>query len=154
MKILIPIITLVLVVTSQADEEQAIRRAYEERDAEIRKEIKLIEQQLFELTARVSALHKKLRTTKPDGVSHEDPVIDGELVIDVLGEGKYSVDANELTAKSLKRKLEFVTSTNKNLCVRIRGNGKVKFIAIANLIDLLQKLGVNDISFAIQTPRK
>jgi biopolymer transport protein ExbD len=76
----------------------------------------------------------------------------GEIIINVLSDGTVRVEGLEVDLTQLHTKLSAIARQFKNQPVRIRGDGKVAYQRIVEVIDTCQKAGIWNISFATQKP--
>jgi biopolymer transport protein ExbD len=76
----------------------------------------------------------------------------GEIVISVLAEGTLRVEGITVNLDQLLAKLSEIAKQHENQPVRIRGDGKVEYQRIVEVIDTCQKAGIGNISFATQRP--
>jgi biopolymer transport protein ExbD len=77
----------------------------------------------------------------------------GEIIINVLPDGTVRVEGLEVDLTQLHTKLSAISRQFKNQPVRIRGDGKVAYQRIVEVIDTCQKAGIWNISFATQSPK-
>ena len=76
----------------------------------------------------------------------------GEIIINVLTDGTLRVEGATVDLIQLHDKLSAISKQYKNQPVRIRGDGKVAYQRIVEVIDTCQKAGIWNISFATQRP--
>lgn len=76
----------------------------------------------------------------------------GEIIINVLPDGTIRVEGGTVDLTQLHSKLASIAKQFKNQPVRIRGDGKVPYQRIVEVIDTCQKAGIWNISFATQRP--
>jgi biopolymer transport protein ExbD len=76
----------------------------------------------------------------------------GEIIINVLPDESIRVEGLTMTLPQLHDKLSDIAARFKNQPVRIRGDGKVAYQRIVEVIDTCQKAGIWNISFATQRP--
>lgn len=76
----------------------------------------------------------------------------GEIVINILGDGVIRVEGTTVDIEQLLEKLSQIAVQFENQPVRIRGDGKVEYQRIVEVIDTCQKAGIWNISFATQRP--
>ncbi|MFT3991410.1 MAG: biopolymer transporter ExbD [Luteolibacter sp.] len=76
----------------------------------------------------------------------------GEIIVNVSADGGVIVEGNALTIAQLQSKLAAIAKLYENQPVRIRGDGKVPYQRIVEVIDTCQKAGIWNISFATQRP--
>lgn len=78
----------------------------------------------------------------------------GEIIINVRESGEVVVDKTEMTQEQLFEKLQRIAAVHKNQAIRIRGDSKVEYQKIVEVIDVCQKAGIPNISFATRVQRK
>ena len=76
----------------------------------------------------------------------------GEIIINVLADGGIRVEGLAVDLRQLHDKLSAIARQFENQPVRIRGDGKVAYQRIVEVIDTCQKAGIWNISFATQRP--
>jgi biopolymer transport protein ExbD len=76
----------------------------------------------------------------------------GEIIINVLEDRTIRVEGSTVDLDQLHRKLSAIARQFENQPVRIRGDGKVDYQRIVEVIDTCQKAGIWNISFATQRP--
>lgn len=76
----------------------------------------------------------------------------GEIIINVLQDGTIRVEGITVDLTQLHDKLAAIARQFENQPVRIRGDGKVAYQRIVEVIDTCQKAGIWNISFATQRP--
>ncbi|MBK1792532.1 ExbD/TolR family protein [Persicirhabdus sediminis] len=72
----------------------------------------------------------------------------GEITINLREDGVIIVDRREYTREELYDRLGRIAAVEKNQAVRIRGDAKVEYQKVVELIDTCQKAGVWNVSFA------
>ncbi len=92
--------------------------------------------------------------TAQEGAESERPR--GEIIINVLADGTIRVEGLTVDARQLFEKLSAIAKQYQNQPVRLRGDGGVAYQRIVEVIDICQKAGIWNISFATQrsTPEK
>ena len=78
----------------------------------------------------------------------------GEIIINVLPDRVIRVEGSDMDLSKLQEKLAAIAKQFENQPVRIRGDGKVDYQRIVEVIDTCQKAGIWNISFATQAPAK
>ena len=78
----------------------------------------------------------------------------GEIIVNVRENGEVVVDKSVMDKAQLFEKLKRIAAVHKNQAIRIRGDGKVEYQKIVEVIDVCQKAGIPNISFATQVQRK
>ena len=76
----------------------------------------------------------------------------GEIIINVLPDRVIRVEGYDMDLPKLHEKLAAIAKQFENQPVRIRGDGKVDYQRIVEVIDTCQKAGIWNISFATQAP--
>lgn len=76
----------------------------------------------------------------------------GEIIINVLEDRTIRVEGSTVDLAQLHTKLAAIARQFENQPVRIRGDGKVDYQRIVEVIDTCQKAGIWNISFATQRP--
>ena len=76
----------------------------------------------------------------------------GEIIINVLADNTIRVEGYTVDLDQLRDKLAAIARQFENQPVRIRGDGKVAYQRIVEVIDTCQKAGIWNISFATQRP--
>lgn len=76
----------------------------------------------------------------------------GEIIINVLPDRVIRVEGSDMDLPKLHEKLSAIAKQFENQPVRIRGDGKVDYQRIVEVIDTCQKAGIWNISFATQAP--
>ena len=78
----------------------------------------------------------------------------GEIIVNVRVDGSVIVDKAEMTQEELYSKLMRISAVYENQAIRIRGDGKVEYQKIVEVIDVCQRAGIPNISFATQVQKK
>jgi biopolymer transport protein ExbD len=76
----------------------------------------------------------------------------GEIIINILADGTIRVDSATLDLPQLQERLASIAKQFENQPVRIRGDGKIFYQRIVDVINTCQKAGIWNISFATQRP--
>jgi biopolymer transport protein ExbD len=76
----------------------------------------------------------------------------GEIIINVLADNSIRVEGASVNLNQLHEKLAAIARQYQNQPVRIRGDAKVPYQRIVEVIDTCQKAGIWNISFATQRP--
>jgi len=109
----------------------------------------------FIATMQYSQSERELNISVPvaeEGADARQTV--GEIIINVRESGEVVVDKTMMDKKQLFGKLQRIAAVHKNQAIRIRGDGKVEYQKIVEIIDVCQKAGIPNISFATQVQRK
>jgi biopolymer transport protein ExbD len=78
----------------------------------------------------------------------------GEIIVNVRDDGSVVVDSADMTQDELYDKLSRIAAVHRNQAIRIRGAGKVEYQKIVEVIDICQKAGIPNISFATRVQKK
>ena len=105
--------------------------------------IEILEQRVATLSAQVAASRRK-----EQAVAAPDSVTRGEIILNVLVDGRFQVEDKTMDDEELARRLKAVAAQYPNQPVRIRGDMNTKYQNIVHVIDLCQKSGIWNISFA------
>lgn len=109
----------------------------------------------FIATMQFSQSEKELDVVVPvaeEGADAKQTV--GEIIVNVRENGEVVVDRTLMNQEQLFAKLSRIAAVHKNQAIRIRGDGKVEYQKIVEVIDVCQKAGIPNISFATQVQRK
>ncbi len=107
----------------------------------------------FIISYQFSKSETELKVSVPtaqEGTEHDRPR--GEIIINVLPDGEVRVEGASVDLTQLHDKLAAIAKQFENQPVRIRGDGKVPYQRIVEVIDTCQKAGIWNISFATQRP--
>lgn len=107
----------------------------------------------FIATQQFSQSERELNVSVPlaqEGTDSKQTV--GEIIINVRKDGSVVVDHDQLSQAQLFAKLKRIAAVHKNQAIRIRGDGKANYQKIVEVIDICQKAGIPNISFATQRP--
>lgn len=112
--------------------------------------VESLERRVAVLEEKVAALGAQISATKNDEEESItlEPVARGEIIIDVLEDGSLLVEGKELDDDAFTKFLKAMATQIPNSPVRIRGSGATKFENIIHAINLCQKAGIWNISFA------
>ena len=109
----------------------------------------------FIATRQYSQSERELNVSVPvaeEGADARQTV--GEIIVNVREGGEVVVDKTVMDKQQLFDKLQRIAAVYKNQAIRIRGDGKVEYQKIVEVIDVCQKAGIPNISFATQVQRK
>ncbi len=109
----------------------------------------------FIATMQFSQSERELNVSVPvaeEGADAKQTV--GEIIVNVRADGTVVVDQAEMSQAQLFAKLTRIAAVHKNQAIRIRGDAKVEYQEIVRVIDVCQKAGIPNISFATQARRK
>ncbi|MFD0895967.1 biopolymer transporter ExbD [Luteolibacter ambystomatis] len=118
-------------------------------------DIMLVLLMFFILSYQFAAEERSLEVAVPtvaDGAQHNQQR--GEILINVKADGTVIVERKNLTRPELTERLTAVSKIYKNQPVRLRGDANCSYQTIVEIIDLCQKAGIWNISFATQLPPK
>ncbi len=107
----------------------------------------------FIVTWQFTRSETELSVSVPTAEEGADPQRQrGEIIINVLSNNTIRVEGVTVTLDQLQSKLAAIAQQHENQPVRIRGDGKVPYQGIVEVIDTCQKAGIWNISFATQKP--
>jgi len=107
----------------------------------------------FIVSWQYSQSETELNVSVPTAQEGADPSRQrGEIIINILADGSILVDSVTVDLAKLSTKLAAIAQVYKNQPVRIRGDGAVPYQRIVEVIDICQKSGIWNISFATQRP--
>ncbi|MBK1829820.1 biopolymer transporter ExbD [Verrucomicrobiaceae bacterium R5-34] len=109
----------------------------------------------FIATMQFSQSERELNVSVPvaeEGADAQQTV--GEIIVNVKENGEVVVDNSVMSQDQLYAKLTRIAAVHKNQAIRIRGDGKVEYQKIVQVIDVCQKAGIPNISFATQVRKK
>jgi biopolymer transport protein ExbD len=107
----------------------------------------------FIVTWQFSRSETELSVSVPTAEEGADPERQrGEIIINVLADNSIRVEGSTVDLAQLHDKLSAIAKQFENQPVRIRGDGKVAYQRIVEVIDTCQKAGIWNISFATQRP--
>ena len=109
----------------------------------------------FIATMQFSQSERELNVSVPvaeEGADARQTV--GEIIVNVKEDGEVVVDNAVMTQAQLFEKLKRIAAVHQNQAIRIRGDGQVEYQKIVEVIDVCQKAGIPNISFATQVQRK
>lgn len=75
-----------------------------------------------------------------------------EIIINVRDDGSMIVDGIELTEEEVLSKLARIVRLDENQPVRLRGDGGASWQTMVEVIDIVERAGIWNISFATQKP--
>ncbi|MGJ8677978.1 MAG: ExbD/TolR family protein [Akkermansiaceae bacterium] len=78
----------------------------------------------------------------------------GEIIVNVRDDGSVIVDRAELSQDQLFDRLSRIAAVHKNQAIRIRGDAKVEYQRIVEIIDICQKAGIPNVSFATKVQKR
>ena len=148
MKTLALIITLFTMAHLCADPKEPSEVSPAKSPAELKRDIAELEKQLLKLKTRLAEMERELSVSVPVEPRK------GDIVINVLPDGNVTIDKVKLSRVLLEKKLRHLSTVSKDVAVCIRGGSKVKYQTIVEVIDLCQKIGIHNISFATEKQKK
>ena len=106
------------------------------------------------LERQVESLRSDLDAAKKekDGVADSDKVKHAEIIINIHKDGKIRVEGREMSDKELAARIEATLKKSPNQPIRIRADGEVRYQDVVRVIDLCQRAGAWDLSFATREP--
>jgi biopolymer transport protein ExbD len=114
------------------------------------------------LALKVEALERQVESLRSDldaakkeknGVADSDMAKHPEIIINLHKDGKIRVEGLELGDKELTARIEPILKKFPNQPIRIRADGEVKYQDVVRVIDLCQRAGAWDLSFATRRPK-
>ncbi len=114
------------------------------------------------LALKVEALERQVESLKSDldaakkekdGVADSDKVKHPEIIINLHKDGKIRVEGLEMSDKDLTARIGPILKEFPNQPIRIRADGEVKYQDVVRVIDLCQRAGAWDLSFATGKPK-
>lgn len=108
----------------------------------------------FIVTWQFSREEMDLKIAVPTQEEGADPKrVLGEIVLNVQSDGSVSVWGKTMNQEELKDTLSGIASQYENQPVRLRSGADTEFQIVVDVIDLCQKAGIWNISFATQRPK-
>ena len=105
----------------------------------------------FIVTWQFSREEMDLKIAVPTSEEGADPQrVLGEIILNVRSDGTVSVWGQEKNLDQLAGTLREIASQHKNQPVRIRGDASTQFQEIVKVMDVCQRSGIWNISFATQ----
>ena len=109
----------------------------------------------FIATMQFSQSERELKVSVPVAEEGADPMqTAGEIIVNVMSDGSVIVDKTEMSQNQLFSKLSRISAVHPHQAIRIRGDGEVAYQKIVEVIDVCQKAGIPNISFATQVKKK
>lgn len=107
----------------------------------------------FIISYQFSKSETELNVSVPTAQEGAEPKqMRGEIIINILADGVIRVEGSTVDKIQLFEKLSKIAKQYENQPVRIRGDGNVAYQRIVEIIDICQKAGIWNISFATQRP--
>ena len=108
----------------------------------------------FIVTWQFSRSEMDLKVSVPTSTEGKDPRRNHrEIIINVRKSGEMVVDSQILTEKQVLAKLSAIARVDKNQPVRLRGDGVASWQTMVEVIDIVERAGIWNISFATQRPK-
>ena len=108
----------------------------------------------FIVTWQFSREEMDLKIAVPTSEEGADPQrVLGEIILNVRADGSVSVWGQTKTKPQLAETLAGIAAQHKNQPVRIRGDAGTPFQEIVEVMDVCQRSGIWNISFATQGPK-
>ena len=109
----------------------------------------------FIVTWQFSRSETEMKISVPTSEEGADPKrVLSEIIVNVRKSGEVVIDGKVLTRDQLRDKLERIASVYKNQPIRLRGDADCTYQTIVEVIDICQKAGIWNISFATQRKRE
>ncbi len=108
----------------------------------------------FIVTWQFSRSETEMKISVPSSEEGADPKrVRGEIIVNVRKNGEVVVEGRTLTRDQLRNRLERVAQVYENQPIRLRGDSDCTYQTIVEIIDVCQKSGIWNISFATQKKR-
>jgi biopolymer transport protein ExbD len=105
----------------------------------------------FIVTWQFSREEMDLKIAVPTSEEGADPQrVLGEIIVNVRADGTVSVWGQQKTHAQLSETLKEIATQHKNQPVRLRGDATTEFQEIVKVMDVCQRAGIWNISFATQ----
>jgi biopolymer transport protein ExbD len=117
-------------------------------------DIMLVLLMFFILSYKFAEEERDMKISVPtvqDGAQHNQQR--GEILINVRVDGTVVIESKEVTREQLIERLSAISKIYKNQPVRLRGDAECSYQTIVEIIDVCQKAGIWNISFATQRPK-
>lgn len=109
----------------------------------------------FIVTWQFSRSETEMKISVPTSEEGADPKrVLGEIIVNVRTDGQVVVEGRELSKAQLRERLERIARLHENQPVRLRGDSDCSYQNIVEVIDVCQKAGIWNISFATQAKRE
>lgn len=107
----------------------------------------------FIVTWQFSRSEMDLKVKVPTSTEGQDPRRNyREIIINVRDTGEMVIDGEVLTEDQVTSKLKAISRVDKNQPVRLRGDAVATWQTMVKVIDLVERSGIWNISFATQRP--
>jgi biopolymer transport protein ExbD len=108
----------------------------------------------FIVTWQFSRSEMDLKVSVPTSTEGEDRRRSiNEIIVNVRENGEMVIDGQVLTEDEVLRKLSIIARINENQPVRLRGDGVASWQTMVGVIDIVERAGIWNISFATQKPK-
>jgi biopolymer transport protein ExbD len=109
----------------------------------------------FMLGSRFAAEEQQVDIQLPN-VSRAQPLTSPprEIVVNVFADGRIAVDQNEVSKEKLEDLLAEAHKRYQDQAVLIRGDGKVNYQSVMDVLSICQKVDINKYSLATQLKTK
>jgi biopolymer transport protein ExbD len=117
-------------------------------------DIMLVLLMFFILSYKFAEEERDMKISVPtiqEGAQHNQQR--GEILINVRADGTVVIEGKEVTREQLAERLSAISKIYKNQPVRLRGDAECPYQTIVENIDICQKSGIWNISFATQRPK-
>jgi biopolymer transport protein ExbD len=107
----------------------------------------------FIVTWQFSRSERELKVQVPTAEQGADPKRQKfEIIVNVLGDNTIRIEGSDVDINQLHDRLAAIARLDEGKPVRIRGDAKVVYQRIVEVIDTCQRAGIWNISFATQRP--
>jgi len=108
----------------------------------------------FIVTWQFSRAETDMRISVPSSQEGAEPQRTvNEIVINVDKDGEIGISGQALTRQQLQTRLEAIARVNKSQPIRMRGDAQASYQTIVEVLDIVSKAGIWNISFATERPR-
>jgi biopolymer transport protein ExbD len=109
----------------------------------------------FIVTWQFSRSETDMRISVPSSQEGAEPNRSmSEIVINVDKDGRIFISSQELTRQQLQTRLEAIARVNKSQPVRLRGDAGASYQTMVEVIDIISRARIWNISFATERPRQ
>ncbi len=109
----------------------------------------------FIVTWQFSRSETDMRISVPSSQEGAEPNRSmSEIVINVDKDGRIFISSQELTRQQLQTRLEAIARVNKSQPVRLRGDAGASYQTMVEVIDIISRAKIWNISFATERPRQ
>jgi biopolymer transport protein ExbD len=108
----------------------------------------------FIVTWQFSRAETDMRISVPSSQEGAEPQRTvNEIVINVNKDGEIGISGQQLTRQQLQTRLEAIARVNKSQPIRMRGDAQASYQTIVEVLDIVSKAGIWNISFATERLR-